>query len=805
MQFRPGRCITAALIGLGLAACLDHDGLGSAEDSSWEAFERDARRTLDGRTVYVVEGDQPVTVDELRAYHEAHAGARVGTSSQASTVNRVFDRDDVWRPEEAQDLSYCISDAFGADKPRVITEMAQATAAWEAVANVRFRYVASEDGRCFEPAARVVFPVRPWDDRGARAFFPSSASDREIVINLGYFETDSWREAAPNVTTLGVFRHELGHALGLRHEHVRAAPPCVEGFELRYLTIYDQASVMHYPHCNGVHTSDQSITALDAAGVRLLYGGRNLALDRTATQSSTSGVGAASRAVDGNVDGAWDHRSVSSTNAEPGAWWQVDLGAVRDIGDVVLYNRTDCCPERLTRFRVQLSNDAATWRTAATVVGTAGRRTPLSVQAAGRHVRVQLIGTGHLSLAEVQVLPRVNVAVDFRASQSSDTAGGEAIRAIDGTVVGPPTRTSQDTNPWWELDFGGQDMVRVGDIVLHSRAAGELADLDILVARGIDQWDVVDTLRGPQPARVMVSVQRSTRTIRIQRRGPGVLSLAEVEVFRARNLASGRTAVQSSTRPDGDAANAVDGTDARGLESTATTTPETAPWWQLDLGEVVSLDEAVVHRGFELYSTGELDVRVWFDEEWRLAAQVDSLSDHLRLGLGRVGRALRVGRTTDSEYEMALAEVEVYATPNLALGKTASQSSTSGIGSADHAVDGNADGDWGHGSVTATNLEAQPWWQVDLGRPSAVERVVLFNRTDCCTERLSNLRIETSTDGSTWTIAATLPQTLGPRTEIPVSASARYLRVRLAGTGHLSLAEVQVLGTPGASVWDVPR
>ena len=43
-------------------------------------------------------------------------------------------------------------------------------------------------------------------------------------------------------------RHELGHILGFRHEHIRseANSSCDEGGAFRAVTDYDQASVMHY-------------------------------------------------------------------------------------------------------------------------------------------------------------------------------------------------------------------------------------------------------------------------------------------------------------------------------------------------------------------------------------------------------------------------------------------------------------------------------------------------------------------------------------------------------------------------------
>ena len=74
-------------------------------------------------------------------------------------------------------------------------------------------------------------------------------------------------------------------------------------------------------------------------------------------------------------------------------------------------------------------------------------------------------------------------------------------------------------------------------------------------------------------------------------------------------------------------------------------------------------------------------------------------------------------------------------------GAVASQSVTAYGGLASRAIDGNRNGSWYVGSVTHTDGSSNNWWQVDLGADRSVERIVLYNRTDCCWERLSNFRV----------------------------------------------------------------
>jgi len=130
----------------------------------------------------------------------------------------------------------------------------------------------------------------------------------------------------------------------------------------------------------------------------------------------------------------------------------------------------------------------------------------------------------------------------------------------------------------------------------------------------------------------------------------------------------------------------------------------------------------------------------------------------------------------------------------LSQGRPATQSSDPFGGVASRAVDGNTDGDWNHGSVTHTDFQAGAWWQVDLQAAHNINSVVVWNRTDCCGERLTNFRAQVSSDGSTWT-STTFPGTPSPSAEIYLgAASARYIRIQLVGTNYLTLAEVQVYG-----------
>ncbi|WP_145084237.1 DUF1553 domain-containing protein [Aureliella helgolandensis] len=80
---------------------------------------------------------------------------------------------------------------------------------------------------------------------------------------------------------------------------------------------------------------------------------------------------------------------------------------------------------------------------------------------------------------------------------------------------------------------------------------------------------------------------------------------------------------------------------------------------------------------------------------------------------------------------LSLAELQVWSfDKNIALQGTASQSSTDYAGDASRAIDGDTDGDYNQNSTTHTKTSDAPWWEVDLGSPQAIDRVVVWNRTD---------------------------------------------------------------------------
>src|SRR5207253_6427305 len=93
------------------------------------------------------------------------------------------------------------------------------------------------------------------------------------------------------------------------------------------------------------------------------------------------------------------------------------------------------------------------------------------------------------------------------------------------------------------------------------------------------------------------------------------------------------------------------------------------------------------------------------------------------------------------------------------------------------------------------------WWSVDLGSVQHIRQINIYNRTDCCSSRLSHYLVQSSTD-STNAFDGNWPTQVdqsgaefadGDATPIKLQVDfwARWVAVTKADSNYLSLAEVQ--------------
>lgn len=448
-----------------------------------------------------------------------------------------------------------------------------------------------------------------------------------------------------------------------------------------------------------IHNIKMWIILILTVGLPCMATAANVALGKPATQSSTfPGTSAyAALAVDGNTDGVYGHGSVTHTNFDSNPWWQVDLGSSIAIDSIVVWNRTDCCSDRLQDYWIFISDVPFTaGDTPASLVIRPGTvnihqtsapnpstTIPLSPGIQGRYVRVQIQGNAYLSLAEVQVT---------------------------GTAPGPLsdlTITNTHLGTFVKGQIGAMYTITVTN--LGTGFTGGLVTVTDAVPVGLTPINIS---------------------------GSGWLC----------------------TQPSGPC------TIADPLGPGASYSPIT------------------------------------------LTVNVDSNA------LSNLTPTATVSGGSDANPNNNTAPDFTTIATDLALGRPVSQSSTIVPNTgADKAVDGNTNGNYGvANSISHTNLEATPWWQVDLGSNATIGSIVIWNRTDCCGDRLSDFWVFVSNTPfspaetpatlqnrpGTW--SAHLTSAPNPYTSIPTPLlQGRYVRVQLNGANYLALAEVQVLGVPG--------
>ncbi|MBN8232182.1 hypothetical protein JYK02_32175 [Corallococcus macrosporus] len=238
-------------------------------DVTFEEFLSTVQQDSNGR--YVYDGDMPARdlADLRRAWEQLYPKDGALTVSMLNAA-----ADNIWKSGEQLNMSYCVSNDFGASKQAVVNAMSSAGTAWGAQLLVNFVYVPAQDANCTNQNTNVFFNVSPITSApySAQAFMPGhSRPDRTIFITSSAF-SGTW-------PLTGILMHELGHTLGLRHEFLRSGM-CYASSEpqnWRGVTTYDAASIMNYPYpeCGG--TGGTSLTQRDVEGVSQLYGSRVLA------------------------------------------------------------------------------------------------------------------------------------------------------------------------------------------------------------------------------------------------------------------------------------------------------------------------------------------------------------------------------------------------------------------------------------------------------------------------------------------------------------------------------------------------
>lgn len=270
--------LTSVLLGTVVIGCATTSPPAEPDFPSFEEFRARIHPDSEGR--FVVDGDIAIYSEQgLREFYDRAAVAHLdelaaaqglGIAQQDLLVNTVNGADDLQTLANRYDITYCVASSFGTRFNTVITGLDAAARSWADRIGVRHLFVTASP--C-DTSTSVTFDVRPAPsdaDYFASSFFPGDPrSTRELLIaDAAFTTTDGGRDFQ------GIMRHEFGHTLGFRHEHIVLTPSCTAepATDYRQVTEYDVNSVMHYPQCRPSGTGGYRQSYLDYRGGNLLYG-----------------------------------------------------------------------------------------------------------------------------------------------------------------------------------------------------------------------------------------------------------------------------------------------------------------------------------------------------------------------------------------------------------------------------------------------------------------------------------------------------------------------------------------------------
>ncbi|XP_053379429.1 fucolectin-like [Mercenaria mercenaria] len=151
-----------------------------------------------------------------------------------------------------------------------------------------------------------------------------------------------------------------------------------------------------------------------------------------------------------------------------------------------------------------------------------------------------------------------------------------------------------------------------------------------------------------------------------------------------------------------------------------------------------------------------------------------------------------------------LGAVELHVLENLALNKEAYETHGATAG---RAVDGGLSQYYPHGSCTHTSSDANIYWEVNLGSKIFIDHVTIYNRGDCCGERLRDVELYIGYGKNSYRLYGFHEDVVGSvyTFELKNVVFGQWVRItRLPSViDYLTLCEVQVFGYNAAQYFRI--
>uniref|UniRef100_A0A1I8J1D5 WSC domain-containing protein n=1 Tax=Macrostomum lignano TaxID=282301 RepID=A0A1I8J1D5_9PLAT len=587
------------------------------------------------------------------------------------------------------------------------------------------------------------------------------------------------------------------------------------------------------------------------------------------SQHSVGWNGKCSRAIDGNTNQNYGKKSCTHTRTATGAWWQARTSRRARITSVRIYNRRDCCANRLRNFVIKVDGRVcASYRSSrafsvrtfrCNAVGRTVRiqtrnRVPLTlceVQVFGRYAKGRsrsrtpgmrfvgcyidkkkrdlpvMAGSGSMSIPKCYRLCRAKKYAYFgvqyskecwcgnsygkygkrsksecrmkcsgKKSPSADRAGetastpldcqleddqeyhsvgwnGKCSRAIDGNTnqnYGKKscTHTRTATGAWWQARTSRR--ARITSVRIYNRrdcCANRLRNFVIKV-----DGRVCASYRSSRAFSVRTFRCNAVgRTVRIQTRNRVPLTLCEVQVFG--RYAKGRS---RSRTPGMRFVGCYIDKKKRDL-------PVMAGSGSMSIPKCYRLCRAKRYAYFGVQYSKEC----WCGNSYGKYGKRSK--SECRMKCSGKKSTFCGSSWRNSIYTTGLPARRRPRVSRLPLSRC-SQHSVGWNGKCSRAIDGNTNQNYGKKSCTHTRTATGAWWQARTSRRARITSVRIYNRRDCCANRLRNFVIKV--DGRVCASYRS-SRAFSVRT-FRCNAVGRTVRIQTRNRVPLTLCEVQVFG-----------
>jgi len=340
-----------------------------------------------------------------------------------------------------------------------------------------------------------------------------------------------------------------------------------------------------------------------------------------------------------------------------------------------------------------------------------------------------------------------------------------AARAVDGNksqdfASKSCTMTASNTGEqWWEVDVG--KVYKIDHVMVYGRTdtsakTGSIQGAEVYIGPHLCVT-LVDSTAGSRVQCTNAEHMIGQR-VRIKQYNKYLticevivnVKTAELEVEYSTvqpiytEVAQGKPTSQSTTAVahGGVASRAVDGKTGMNdwnSKSCTHTDREALNWWQVDLEAEYPIERIEI-LGRNAWRERLDNAMVLIDGHTVAGLSYYEGQERWTLNVGnRTGRVVRI---TNLDIPLTLCEVQVFVNnyyeesaldsmTNLALKKRASSSSAKYGGTADLTVDGNADGNFFKGSCMLTAAQqGDAWWRVELGMKQRIGQIQIYARLD---------------------------------------------------------------------------